>query len=50
MLSRQKNSILPKKITEQMAVEVDVKNAQKSEKVHFFKYIFLLQKYFKPLL
>ena len=31
-----------------MAVEVNVKNGQKSEKVHFLKCIFFLQKYFEP--
>ena len=33
-------------MTEQLSFEVDVKNGQKSEKVHFLKCIFLLQMYF----
>ena len=43
-----KISFLPKKITEQKAVEVDAKNRQKSEKVHFLKCTFWVQKYFGP--
>ena len=44
----EKISILPKKIAEQMVVEVDVRNGQKSEKVHFLKCTFWVQKYFGP--
>jgi len=43
-----KNCFLPKKITEQKAVKVDAKNRQKSEKVHFLKCTFWVQKYFGP--
>ena len=31
-----------------MSFEVDVRNGQKLEKVHFLKCIFVLQKYFGP--
>ena len=41
-------SILHRQMTEQMSFEIDVKNGQKSEKVHFLNCIFLLQKYFGP--
>ena len=43
-----KISFLPKKISEQKAVEVDAKNRQKSKKVHFLKCTFWPQKYFGP--
>jgi len=36
------------KISEQKVVEVDAKNRQKSEKVHFLKCTFWVQKYFEP--
>ena len=36
-------SILHGQMTEQMSSEVDVKNGQKSGKVHFLKCIFLVQ-------
>ena len=35
-------------MTEQLSFEVDVRNGQKSEKVHFLKCIFGVQKYFGP--
>ena len=35
-------------MTEQKVVEVDAKNCQKSEKVHFLKCTFWVQKYFGP--
>ena len=42
------NIILHKQMTEQLSFEVDVRNGQKSEKVHFLKCIFVLQKYYGP--
>ena len=40
--------VLHKQMTEQLSFEVDVRNGQKSEKVHFLKCIFGVQKYFGP--
>ena len=39
-------SILHRQMTEQMSFEIDVKNGQKSEKVHFLKCTFLVQMHF----